>query len=220
LGKSVYVLTDPNHVSAVLNDTNLFDFSPFFERVLASFGVSKKGARQVFLPTSEGRKSVRQLAFELQVKQTSGEDLRKLSRHITKFMVRTICPKNVFGASAFVNDVQCVSLKTWINEVVMMAIQDAYFGPKLAEIDPSLPQTLREFTESAWKTWYGIPWFLRRKQNRLSLQVRRAHEVYLRLPESQRPCVAWFTKRLESEYRKVVDREEDIAALMQFFHWG
>jgi hypothetical protein len=115
---------------------------------------------------------------------------------------------------------ESVALKAWVQENVVYAIQDAFFGPKLHEINPDLPADLIKFAENAWKTWYQIPWFLRRHQTALQQRVWTAHQKSLNLPEEDKKASAWFVPTLGEELEKVLDRDIDKAVFMMVFQWG
>lgn len=99
-------------------------------------------------------------------------------------------------------------------------MQDAYFGPMLHEIDPTLPKALMDFSDLAWQVWYQLPVFLRRKQRQISERIRTTHRRYLDIPVGKRKGTAWFTQALENEYERVNIEDDDRSVLMQFFHWG
>ena len=226
MGKSIHIVTNPRLVSIVHNDTNTYDARSNLVHVLTSFGMTRKGAqtiihRQWDTATSKlHSKSIIEIAHRLQVQQTSGHDLRKLSQHIAASLQDLVTLKRYSSSLAVRKGVQCISLKELASETIIYAMQDAYFGPKLCELDPKLPRALMEFSKLSWQVWYGLPWFLKRKPEQYSRQIRSAHRSYLELALKDRECMAWYTQGLEEECRKANVSLDDQSALMQFFHWG
>lgn len=108
----------------------------------------------------------------------------------------------------------------WTRENIIHALQDAYFGPKLNEIDSSLPRAMMDFSELAWQAWYQVPWFMRRKQVKLCNRLLASYRRYINIPPEEKKSTAWFTPMFEKDVQTVLADETDKAALMMLFHWG
>ena len=198
---------------------------------MKEFGSSNEAIRKILeiplKPTypSHVPKSVSQLAHQFQVEQTSGSNLHQLCQHITMFFQKSLFLEGVAskaGVSFFVDcgGKKCVSLKTWTAEVFIHAGQNAYFGERLLDISPDLPQVLMKLDDLSWQIFYNYPWFLRPELNRLSSRLRSSLEEYFRLPSNQRTSCAWFVQALEKEYLRLGLDTKDIAAQMLLVYWG
>lgn len=196
---------------------------------MQQFGTSTAATDKILSPhsseKSQAQKSVSQLAHDLQVKQTSGDELKRLCEHIISFFQSNILLQGLrehITPTFYVEDEgqQFISLKNWTSEVFINAGQNAYFGEELLKLDPELPQILMRMDELSWQAFYGYPWFLRRELNRMSQRVRQTLERYFQINPRERHAQAWFTRSLESHYRNIGLDDKDIAAQMLFLYWG
>jgi hypothetical protein len=231
-GTTFYAVFDPQDVSTVFNAGPQLSFDMFLRNIMHEFGSSSTATKRILesppacqLKRIKHPKSVSQLAHDYQVEQTSGDQLQKLCQHIAAFFQENIFLEGLnshlspgfFLASG---EETLISLKKWTAEVFIQAGQDAYFGKRLLDIDPGLPQVLMRMDELSWQIFYRYPWFLRLELNRLTKRLRGSLERYFQLPTAERESPAWFTRSLEREYRRVELNEKDIAAQMLFLYWG
>jgi hypothetical protein len=227
INATIYVVTNPHHVSAIHANTSVFALRRYLELVLISFKHSRKGAEAIIRPLNDSAEkdeskmeTVIQALHNFQARQTSGSDLVGLAQHITHFLDDCLLADNVLSNSEIHNGTRCMSLKNWGRDIIIRAMQDAYFGPKLMEVSPSLPRDVMEFSEVSWQAWYQYPWFMRRKFDRSTTAIRTAFQRYIELPEQERQSHAWFTKEMEEKLRGTGNSVQDISVFLQFFHWG
>ena len=50
-----------------------------------------------------------------------------------------------------------MSLHSWCRDVLLKAGTSAYFGERLLEMDPGLPQSFYEFDKNSWMLLYPVP---------------------------------------------------------------
>ena len=201
---------------------------------MTEFGTSRSGIDKIFstsdshVSSASGRgpMNIPQKAHNLQVRQTQGDELRTLCKHIKDFFDANLQLESLPGLRLTVPPVEAaldrrtVSLRAWTTELFINAGQRAYFGDALAAIDPDLPVALVELDSLSWQVFYQYPRLLRPRIERLSARIRRSLEAYFELSRSQRPVQAWFTQALEQEYRQAGLDSKDIGAQMLFLYWG
>ena len=122
-----------------------------------------------------------------------------------------------------VNDIEAgkiLSLKTWTTHVITSAIQNAYFGKHLYEINPGLVETLVRFDTLSWQVFYQYPPFLSRQMNKERKEIIDTLEIFFSKPTAQRSDQNWFIQTLENEYRSIGFSNREIATIMMFTLWG
>ena len=169
-------------------------------------------------------KNLAQLAHDFQVNQTQGKKLRILCNKIKDCFEKNLLLNDAFITSPYVSqfiegDV-VISLKKLTAKIFIDAGQKAYFGNSLFKIDPSLPLTLIQLDELSWQLFYQYPSFLCHEMNAAKEKILVSLEKYFQLPIEERSDQAWFTQRLETEYRMRGLSDKDIAAQMIFVYWG
>ncbi|KAI9660714.1 MAG: hypothetical protein M1821_010066 [Bathelium mastoideum] len=223
-GDLFYILSDPRHVATFYRETETLPFDHFLAKTIAGFGISKDGIKKIFeKPLTGNRKSIVWRAHDMQAEQTRGRNLLPLAAHVARTLQKTLVFE-LDGArySARTRDrgVQNWSLKTWTTEIMIHAIQDAYFGEPLAKIDPELPHILAKFDELSYQAWYRYPSIITPTRNRLEARIRNSLKQFFDMPKDQRKSPAWFTQSLEDECRAIGFQESDLISLMMFMYWG
>jgi hypothetical protein len=222
-GKPIHIVTHPQHVAIIHSKPDTFEFTGVLKAALVALGASKEAAKLLWSPRIQAgvlSKGVIPLSHGFQTRQTSGNDLKVLSQHVCEFLMEQTSPKAIALAQGTQADTKGLHIMDWARETVIYAMQDVYFGPKLHEIDSSLPRAMMDFSELAWQAWYQVPWFLRRKQISLCERILSSYQRYLEVPLNERKPTAWFTEVFEKDFQEVLHDDTDKAALMMFFHWG
>ena len=201
---------------------------------MSAFGTSARGVEKILqrhlIRSTEKSvnkiQSISQIAHDLQVRQTQGQDLKLLGEYICEIFQRSLLLENLRAKSRNSSDVESIdcgyvmSLQKWTAEIFIKAGQKAYFGEALSNIDPMLPQTLIEFDSLSWQVFYQYPKCLRRRLNNISGKILSSLSRYLEIPSEDRRGKAWFTIALEQKYREAGLTNEDIACQMLFLYWG
>lgn len=233
-GSTFYIITNPNDVNDVYNNTASLSFDGFLRDIMSGFGTSARGVEKILQrhlirsteKSVEKVQSISQVAHDLQVRQTQGKDLRLLGEYICEIFQQSLFLENPFTGTRFspiVKDTDSsyiVSLQKWTAEQFIEAGQQAYFGEALSIINPGLPQTLIEFDNISWQVFYQYPKCLRRRLNKISGEILDSLRKYLEIPIEKRRGKAWFTTALEQKYREAGLTNEDIACQMLFLYWG
>jgi hypothetical protein len=224
MGQKIHVVTNPRTVGSVFNNTKSLSFDSFLHDVMLEFGTSEAGCQTV-MRKHDNNKSILQLAHDLQVRQTQGDELRRLGACMIHIFQRQLSFDSISSFST-VNFAEVekatriVSLKDWTVSCFVEAGQQAYFGEALAKIDPDIPATMMAMDESSWQIFYKYPKFCRPKLERMCDRIRSAMRQYIALPEAERKPDAWFTNHLIQRYRDSALSDEDIASQLLALYWG
>ncbi len=81
--------------------------------------------------------------------------------------------------------------------------QSAYFGPRLADIDPTLTDAFIIFDELSYQVIYQYPRFLAKEMLGARDRVLVGLNKYLQLAHEERNEDAWFVKAMEIEMRAI-----------------
>ena len=194
--------------------------------MIKQFGSSHEMVEKLFedRPSNPPMKSVVHLGHDWQVQQTRGKGLNYLDAQIRNFFENSFTFCKVKSEHSFVLEATekdlVVSLKGWTGDVIASAIQNAYFGGRLFDINPGLVNTLMKFDMLAWQVFYRYPPFLSRHMNCEREIIIQTLENYFQLPPEERPGEAWFIRTLEAEYRSIGFSDREIATVMMFTYWG
>lgn len=225
LGQDIfYILSDPKHVSTFYRETETLPFDYFLKKTIRGFGISPDGLCKIFDKPGIGKeKSIVWKAHDMQADQTRGPALNQLARYIGSFLQETLTfemGSSHYPTHARLHKDGCYSLKKWTTEIVIHAIQDAYFGERLAAIDPGLPHILSQFDDLSYQAWYRYPKMFTPTRNRLQARIEDSLKQFFSVPKEKRQSKAWFTQALEDECRQAGFSESDLMSLMMFMYWG
>ena len=113
-----------------------------------------------------------------------------------------------------------MSLYSWCLDVLLKAGTSAFFGDRLLEMDPGLPQSFYEFDKNSWMLLYPVPKVLSKKMSSPLARNIKSLTAYFQLPKVERSGANWFNQTLEAEQRQLGMTSDDIARLMMLIHWG
>ena len=229
-GTIFYIITNPEDVTKVYLNSSTLSFDVFLKNMMKSFGSSSSAIEKLFgapCPESVGYhscKNLAQLAHDFQVYQTQGENMMILCAQIKKSFERNLLLNDDFCASPYwlkciEGDVD-ISLKKFTAKMFIDAGQLAYFGRSLFDLDPSLPLTLMKLDDLSWQLFYQYPSFLCREMNAAKDKILLSLQKFFEMPIEKRSDQAWFTQKLEKEYRILGFNDKEIAAQMTFVYWG
>ena len=167
---------------------------------MEEFGTSRLAIKKIFQTshqssnerTSPPTKNVSKLAHDFQIQQTQGEELKKLGYYINDFFkdnlfLETMCESHANSFTVHkTRSEYVVSLKAWTATIFINAGQKIYFGDRLLDIDPGLPQALVTLDDLSWQIFYQYPKILRPKLNRITKRIRSSLETYLSIPVKER----------------------------------
>lgn len=232
LGMKTYVLTKAEDASDVYRNTQTLSYEVFVQAMMRILGISEQSVQKMFkqlhkdkkgYPNPHG-KSLGILFREMHIHQLfPGENLTFLEDRFHKFFDEQLCLERL-SEMRYSNqtgpDAVTVPLVQWCSDFFTKAGQDAYFGPKLAELDPSLTDHFIVFDELSYQVIYQYPHFLAKEMVNSKDRLINAFEQYLELPYDQRTDDAWFVKASEEEMRQLGLRAPDIAKAIMTIYWA
>ncbi|KAI0965157.1 cytochrome P450, partial [Xylaria arbuscula] len=111
-------------------------------------------------------------------------------------------------------------LTQWCSDYFVKGGQNAYFGPELAKIDPTLTDAFIIFDELSYQVIYQYPSLLARKMLSARDRVLRGLKKYLELDYDCRSEDAWFVKAMDVEMRAIGMNQEDMAIATMTIYWA
>ena len=225
-GKTFYILTNKDDVSKAYNNSTTLSFDDLLFDMMRSFGFSSKIVEKMFeIPKNTAlSKSVVHSGHDWQVQQTRGKGLTYLDGQTKSYFEEKLQFHKFNQECSCVTKMNekdvVISLSQWSREMIMNAIQHAYFGEHLNNIDPNLVQMLMRFDKLSWQVFFQVPAILSQQMNREKSKIIATMKNYFQTPVEERQGEAWFTRTLEGTYRSLGFDDEEIASLVFFTYWG
>ena len=233
-GEKLYVLTSPKDVAETFRRTDTLSHDGFVEHLMRSFGVSNHGIEKMYQNFSpEGhimhfpnphQKSLARLTVDLHKHQLlPGPELESLSNRFLRSLNDSLRWENMDQAYILEDEKpnrRTMSLLSWCLETLLKAGTTAFFGERLLQMDPGLPQSFYNFDKNSWMALYKLPKAFSTKMSSPLAKNIKSVTAYLQLPKAERSGANWFNETLEAEQRQLGMTDEDIARLMLLVHWG
>jgi cholesterol 7alpha-monooxygenase len=108
----------------------------------------------------------------------------------------------------------CFSLYDLCAQIMIDATQLSLFDPVLFNIDPTMTDNMRTFTDQLWKLLYNSKLLDAREIKALREKYTRAFSIYQRLPKEMRKNEAWIVTALIDQYKAQGINEDDSAAML------
>ncbi|KAH8589197.1 cytochrome P450 [Bisporella sp. PMI_857] len=236
-GSTTYVITKSYDVAEEYRNTTSLSFNEFVIAMMRVAGNTETCIQAMFkrlprnkegFPNPHG-KPLATLAREMHITQLYPRDnLQYLETQFTKWFDQHLdidaiydvcspylCYEDEVTENA--NNSVVLPLVQWCSDFLTRAGQTAYFGPELAEVDPTLPQTFLEWDELSYQVLYQYPHFLTGKMRAHKDKLYQSLKRYLQLPQNRRSGDAWFTKAMEDEMLALNISQDDIAIIFFTF---
>lgn len=232
-GSTIYVLTKASDVAEAYRNIKTLSFDIFVQTMLKAMGNSSFCIQEMYRPLPSDKKGfpnphgkpLATLARDMHLHQLyPGEYLDKLSHDFDQYFDHFLQPDNLVRDCAYaeLRDTgdMVVPAMTWCSDVFTRAGQGAYFGPKLAEIDPRMTWKFLEFDDFSYQILFQYPKILSSKMYKAKGAMVDGLVEYLETPQEERRGGAWFVKAMENEMRGLGLSTVDIALLMLTEYWG
>lgn len=231
LGMKTYVLTKAEDVSEVYRNTVTLSYEEFVQAMMRILGNSESTVQKMFNPLPKDKngfpnprgKPLGILFRDMHVHQVfPGENLTYLETQFHHFFESNLHLDEIRKMAYAVDGPKSVTvpLVQWCSDYLTKAGQDAYFGPKLAELDPELTDHFIVFDELSYQVIYQYPSFLAQKMLAARSRILTAFEKYLEIPSEQRSGDAWFVKASEFEMRELELSPKDMAIATLLIYWA
>ncbi|KAK8043804.1 cytochrome p450 [Apiospora phragmitis] len=228
-----YVITKAEDVGQVYRNTETLSYEIFVQSMMRILGNSEPSIKAMFTPLPKDKegfpnphgKPLGVLFRQMHIHQLfPGEKLTSLEHRFYEFFDKHLrldtltetCPYASRATPASIT----LPLVQWCSDYFIKGGQAAYFGRRLAEIDPSLTDAFLEFDELSYQVIYQYPTFLARKMQASRRRVLAGLKKYLQLPQEQREDDAWFVKAMESEMRALNMSDDDMAIATMTIYWA
>ena len=222
----MYILTDAKDVAEMYKIKNTLSFDQLLFDMMKVFGLPQVLVEKMFQRTagSPVEKCTMHLIHDWQKEQTQGKGLHSIRERVVEDFKKNLALCHFVPQRSYVilatDQKAIVSCKKWTAEIVLNAFQSAYFGDSLYVIDPGLSQCLVKFDELSWQMFYQFPRLLSREMHRYKERVTESFRVYLETPIEQRAEAAYFSQRLEKQYRSLGFSNQEMASLFTVTYWG
>lgn len=227
-----YVLTKAEDVSDVYRNTDTLSYEEFVQAMMRILGNSEISVQEMFKPLPKDKngfpnphgKPLGILFRDMHIQQLfPGANLTFLENRFRAFFIDNL-NLDKLGQMPYAiqekSNAVVVPLVQWCSDYFTKAGQDAYFGPKLAEIDPELTDHFVVFDELSYQVIYQYPSLLAKKMLASRSRILTAFEKYLQLPHDQRTEDAWFVKASEAEMRELDLSPNDMAIAIMTIYWA
>jgi hypothetical protein len=227
-----YVLTKGEDVAEVYRNTETLSYEEFVRSMMRILGNTEPCIKTMFTPLPKDKegfpnahgKSMGMLFREMHIHQLfPGANLTFLEDSFSAFFDANLTTEKLARMSYASQDPSgaiSVPLVRWCSDYFAKAGQEAYFGPKLAEIDPSLTDDFLVFDELSYQIIYQYPHFLAREMRAARNRILQAFMEYIKLSPDERPNAAWFVGASESEMLALGLSPLDIAIAIMTIYWA
>ncbi|KAJ4291703.1 hypothetical protein N0V90_009598 [Kalmusia sp. IMI 367209] len=229
-GMTFYVVTEAKHSAEVFKNTETLSFEDFVQTLMRTNGSDERVIEAMYsalpidkpgFPNPQGD-SLGVLAQRMHVHQLYPSDNLTLlqqhvhawiDRHLSLDSLRKVCRYAVSQSSAHID----LPLYQWCSDYFVRLGQHVYFGAKLDQIDPMLPDSFLLFDELIWKMLYQYPGFLSRDMSVPRTRIIASLKKYFQMPRDQRSDgTAWLINAMEDEMRSLGIDDDNLAVLV--FH--
>lgn len=113
-----------------------------------------------------------------------------------------------------------VSLLRWCRDVMVKSNTNVFFGERLLQIDPDLPETFSTFDDNHWMILYKMPSLMARRVRLSQERIKADFRKYLSLPRHERPGETWLVRNMEDGMRSLDIDDGEIATQLMLVHWS
>ncbi|KAK6854936.1 cytochrome p450 [Apiospora arundinis] len=232
-GMKTYVITKAEDVGQVYRNTQTLSYEIFVQSMMRILGNSDSAIKAMFTPLPKDKagfpnpqgKALGILFRQMHIHQLfPGENLTFLEHRFYDFFDQHLTLEKLRETSSYASHTSpgsiTVPLVQWCSDYFIKGGQAAYFGPRLAEIDPTLTDAFLVFDELSYQVIYQYPTFLARKMQASRRRVLSGLKQYLQLPQDQRAEDAWFVKAMETEMRALNMSDDDMAIATMTIYWA
>ncbi|KAI0118649.1 cytochrome P450 [Nemania sp. FL0031] len=232
-GMKTYVITKSEHVGQVYRNTHSLSYEEFVQAMMRILGNSEQSVQAMFTPLSKEKKGFPNphgkplgiLFREMHIHQLfPGENLDFLDKRFHDFFDKHLrldklkqqCTYAISKAAGSID----LPLTQWCSDFLVKGGQDAYFGPRLTDIDRGLTDAFIIFDELSYQVIYQYPRFLAAKMLASRDRVLKGLEKYLQLPRQERSEDAWFVGAMEDEMRAIGMNAKDMSIASMTIYWA
>ena len=227
-GARYHVLSLPSHSNEFFSNISTFTWDGFLYDVLIGFGVNKNGVDVLWkqlppTPVNPSGKCLIHLTQDLYKQYLlPGPQFGALIEKYKEALNRLTAWEQFachYGLATY-SETQPISLYDLCANIMIDAIQLTLFDPILQNIDPTMTQDMRRFTDDLWKLLHPSPFVDSKDVQAILKRYSSAFLRYRRLPKEMRAAEAAVVTSLIDQYRELGINEEDSAAMLVMVYWA
>ncbi|VUC27966.1 unnamed protein product [Clonostachys rosea] len=230
--RKLYIVTDPQDVSAVFRDTASLGFDGYLNELLISFGFTKAAIKKIWhKPSDDDEKMISEtinpermnfihLAEDIFKRQLLlGEKMDRIRDDIMGTLDQSLHWRQLdFCTKSYHAKGRQISLYSLCRFTMVEAATRSLFGSHLHNIDPDVVDHMLSFGDHAWQVIFRLPTFLNLDVIAPRKKLMDALRVFVQLPESQRSEQAWAIKNvLDASDSFDIDFESRACVLLLMF---
>lgn len=225
-GASIRFIDSEAESTVIHQNPHLFNHDAFLLQLVRKFGVSKQGARNLWMCKHV---SLRTPSLGHNILSITRRKLAALGRadgipHSILNSVEEFAAWDRMSQRSILKDseqTRLVSLGDWIQDVFAQASTKAFFGDAIFRLNPNLVEDFRMFDDRAWMLIFNIPRPWSQKMKTGLNRTLTAIEAYLQLPEAERKDGSLLFKDIEAVFHEDGDyQHRDIAGILLMIYWG
>jgi hypothetical protein len=231
-GQTIYIATSPEDVNAVWNSPKTISMDPITEEMYTGFNGGVNGLKALFTAHAnakynEGNRKLLtpvQMVTEFHHRQLhSGPRLEEL---MSLRIIPPMSKKLDFSTSTTpairirAHDSFTVSLFDLCIDSFIAGTTDAFFGPKLRQMQPNHVDAFESWEHCNWKFLFQLPSFFAKDMLTAKKTLLGGFANYYKLPRSKRPDSIFFVNELEDMLREAGLTEEEMACFTMMHYWA
>ena len=226
MGGKLYILTNSKDVATAYNNTTTLSFEQYVQAVMRTSGCSESAVQKMYqdadltktIMPNPNKKPLIKLARDIHKQQLfPGEQFDVLLARFIDYFHRGLSIVSIAQCSyaSFTTGNEIVlPLSDLASDVFISAGQEAYFGRHLAEVNPNLPWTFRDFDDLTWQVFYQYPRRFASKMHQAKDKIIADLGQYFEATDKKRADAAWFIHCVEAELKGVGFSKHDVAVMM------
>lgn len=232
--RKLYIVTDPQDVSAVFRDTASLGFDGYLNELLISFGFTKEAIKKIWhKPSDDDEKMISEtinpermnfihLAEDIFKRQLlSGEKMDRIRDDIMSTLHQSIQWRQLDYCTRHSNgNGKQISLYSLCRFTMVEAATRSLFGSHLHNLDPDIVENMLSFGDHAWQVIFRLPAFLNLDVTAPRKKLMDALRVFVQLPESERSEQAWAIKNVLDASDSFDIDFESRASVLLLMYWA
>lgn len=220
-GQTLYIATSSEDINAVWNNTKTISMIPISDELYKWAGIGEESRKSMFEAKENAKyneSNAKALTRTQIVQQLHHRQLHRGPRLDDLTSSRVI--PSIFRQLDAKHLVEDVSLFELCVQIFITDTTDAYFNPKLREIEPNLISAFEMWEQSNWKFLFQLPGAFARDMLAAKATITNAFTKYYSLPRSERPGAIFFVTELEDLMREAGLSEEEMGAFTLLHYWA
>lgn len=231
-GQTIYIATSAKDINDVWRNFTSISIDPIAQDMYQWGGISPKSRKVLFIPRTwdhEGFGDSKVMIPNRMVNELHHQQLHpgsRLEELVTKKMMPVVFEQLNFRREKEVTVIKrseksiTISLLQLCIETFVRGETEAFFGPKILELRPNLPQSFMDWEYTNWKLLFQLPAIFSADMLKARDELGDAFAMYFKLLPKNRPGATYFVTALQDLLREIGFNEEDMGKFMLFHYWA